>query len=98
MPPEEPTMSSNSHRERRSGLYRLRMATASLGIAAILGTGALTLTMGAQEDATTTVESTVAESPTSSDESTTEDASASASSMLESDDSDSESDASSGGS
>ena len=83
---------------RRSGLHRLQMATASLGMAAILGTGALTWSMSAADDTTTTVESTVAESTTSTDESATEELSTSVSSTLESDDSDAEADASSGGS
>lgn len=53
-------MSIDPHRERRTGLFRLRIETASLGMAAVLGTGALALTMGAQEVTTTAVESTVA--------------------------------------
>ena len=90
-------MSTDPRHERRTGLFRLRMATASLGMAAILGTGALTLTMSAQEDSTTTVESTVAGSTTST-ESSTGDAAAGAGPVLEPDASDSEADASSGGS
>ena len=85
----------------RAGLRRVRLATASLGVAALLGTGALTWAVASEETTTATAEATTdatAGSTTDDSATTTDDTSASSGTTLDGDDSDTPADASSGGS
>lgn len=79
----------------RAGLRRVRLATASLGIAALLGTGALTWTV-ASEETTATDES--AADGSAADDSAASSGSTSGGTTLERDDSGDTADASSGAS
>ena len=83
----------------RTGLRRVRLATASLGIAALVGTGALTWAMAAEDTTATTAESTQpSTAATGTDDPTATDTTTSGGTRLESDDSDDTADASSGAS
>ena len=89
-------MNSPATEALRTGLRRVRLATASLGVAALLGTGALTWVVAAEETATVTAESGV--QPTTSTDDTTVTDTTSGGTTLGSDDSDDTPDASSGAS